>query len=85
LTPEEARSGVVVPLEVPALVVCSGCQGSGGDAFAFCFRCRGEGTVDGASTLRLQIPPLAGDETWMIPSVGSGLDLRIRIRVDRFT
>jgi molecular chaperone DnaJ len=55
LTPSEAASGGVLPLEVPVVTTCYVCEGTGGFVFD-CERCLGEGTIERRMPLPVQIP-----------------------------
>ncbi len=58
LTPEEARTGGNIPLEVPVLRICPHCRGSG-VLFPFtCFYCMGRGSVAATRTVNVRIPVL---------------------------
>lgn len=84
LTPEEAVLGGILPIELPAFTLCPACGGSGRDWVSCCLSCSGTGVREGRRTARLQIPRLVRDgTTWEIPVTEGGLDLRIRIRIDR--
>ncbi|RMG66397.1 MAG: J domain-containing protein [Calditrichaeota bacterium] len=58
LTPEEARTGGNIPLEVPVRRVCPYCKGTG-VLFPFtCFNCLGSGSVGATRTVNIRIPVL---------------------------
>jgi DnaJ-class molecular chaperone len=56
LTPSEAATGGILPLELPVRVSCSACSGTGGLA-AFCCVCEGEGIVECRVPCDLELPP----------------------------
>jgi DnaJ-class molecular chaperone len=57
LTPEEAATGLVVAIEVPAVHRCPECQGSGIDWAFPCAYCSQLGVVEEEETVRVRIPP----------------------------
>lgn len=56
LTPQEARAGVAVPLDIPWKSQCSLCNGSGLAPFSICAECRGSGFAYGEKRIGLTIP-----------------------------
>lgn len=83
LSPEEAESGGVLPIEVPAFRVCGACGGCGRGWFSICLACGGAGVAEGRRILRLRIPPLVPDgAAWEVAVPDGNLVLRVRIRVD---
>jgi DnaJ-class molecular chaperone len=56
LTPDEAASGGILPLDVPVTSTCLACDGTGGAIFD-CERCDGEGKVSRRLPVPLRIPP----------------------------
>jgi DnaJ-class molecular chaperone len=56
LSPEEARSGCRVPLEVPNFERCPRCSGFE-SGWGVCARCHGYGLVEGTARVALDIPP----------------------------
>ena len=62
LTPTEAESGGVLPLDVPLLATCPACDGTGGFVFD-CGRCGGEGKVERRMPIPIRIPPGISDGT----------------------
>jgi molecular chaperone DnaJ len=56
LSPDEAASGGVLPLEVPLAAHCGACHGTGGPLFD-CDRCWGEGRVQQLLPLSIRVPP----------------------------
>jgi molecular chaperone DnaJ len=57
LTPEEASSGVTVPVGLPVFSRCSQCGGSGHDWLFPCVYCQEQGMVEGEELVRIHIPP----------------------------
>jgi len=58
LTPEEARSGGNINLDVPVYMRCPNCQGTG-VMFPFaCFNCGGVGTVPTKISISIKIPEI---------------------------
>jgi len=55
LTPQEARVGGVLPLDVPLTAACPTCEGTGGYVFD-CDRCGGEGTIERRLPVPVRIP-----------------------------
>ena len=55
LTPQEARAGGVLPLDVPLTTACPACEGTGGYVFD-CERCAGEGTIERRLPVPVRIP-----------------------------
>lgn len=63
LTPDEARYGCRVPLELPRYDPCPRCGGGGDAGWGLCPRCHGYGLVEGTARIVLDIPPgCAGGE-----------------------
>lgn len=56
LSPEEASSGGVLPLDVPLYTACPYCEGTGGSVFD-CMTCDGEGQIERRLPVPLRIPP----------------------------
>ena len=56
LSPEEARSGCRVPLEVPNFERCPRCSGFK-SGWGVCAMCHGYGLVEGTARVALDIPP----------------------------
>src|ERR1700731_4832391 len=56
LSPEEARSGCRVPLEVPNFERCPRCRGFE-SGWGVCAMCHGYGLVEGTARVALDIPP----------------------------
>lgn len=57
LTPEEARRGMRIPLEVPITFPCRECGGSGGYLVFICPGCAGWGVQQHSKTVTLNVPP----------------------------
>ncbi|MGD9765957.1 MAG: DnaJ domain-containing protein [Candidatus Binatia bacterium] len=86
LSPDQARAGGILPIEVPVYGICPDCAGSGRDWFSLCFGCAGTGVVEGYRTRRLQIPSMVRDGTmWDVSMPEAGLCLRVLIRIDPLT
>ena len=62
LTPQEARAGGVLPLDVPLPSTCPACDGTGGFVFD-CPRCGGEGKVERRLPVPIRIPAGVADGT----------------------
>jgi molecular chaperone DnaJ len=62
LTPQEARAGGVLPLDVPLPSTCPACDGTGGFVFD-CPRCGGEGKVERRLPVPIRIPANVPDGT----------------------
>jgi molecular chaperone DnaJ len=62
LTPDEAASGGILPLDVPVLGACPSCEGTGGFVFD-CDRCGGEGKVERRFPVPVRIPPKVREGT----------------------
>ncbi len=56
LSPEEARSGCRVPLEVPKFERCPRCRGFE-SGWSVCLMCHGYGLAEGTARVALDIPP----------------------------
>lgn len=84
LSPQEARRGVLLPLNVPVFLRCRRCGGSGNQWGFPCLTCRCEGVVERYRTLQLRIP--AGVRRGMrfeIPLHGLGIrNLYLHVDVD---
>lgn len=86
LSPEEARRGIVVPFEVPALMVCHHCGGAGRSMMLHACRfCDGEGRLVDRRTIEISVPPGVCDGTWISVSLEplgvENLWLRVHVRV----
>jgi DnaJ-class molecular chaperone len=85
LSPEEAASGVAVPIAVPVFYRCPRCGGSGHTWLFTCVDCNAEGTIEGEETVTVRIPPMVHDRAIVeIPIHGLGIHnfyLRLHIRI----
>jgi DnaJ-class molecular chaperone len=85
LSAAEAMRGGTMVLVVPSCSPCERCGGSGRRGLFPCDLCDGEGLMEEEETLRVHIPPQAGDATRIdVPLPGLGLHdfyLCLRIRV----
>lgn len=57
LNPEEARTGGVIPVEVPINQSCPVCGGKGSNLFLFCDHCQGSGSILQNIVINIEIPP----------------------------
>jgi len=57
LTPEEARVGGTIPVEVPIHQTCSVCRGRGSNMFFFCNHCGGAGSIKQSVKIKIEVPP----------------------------
>jgi DnaJ-class molecular chaperone len=87
LSPDEAATGGVLPIDVPVFEPCSECGGSGSTWLFPCLHCGQSGMVEDAVTVRLEIPPMVRGGTVIdLPLEGLGVSnfrLRIFIHIDR--
>jgi molecular chaperone DnaJ len=85
LSPEEAASGVTVPVAVPVFATCAQCGGSGRDWLFPCLECNGQGMLEEEETVRIDIPPLVRDRAIIeVPIHGLGIHnfyVRLHIRI----
>lgn len=84
MTPEEARRGGTVAIQLPLDVPCPTCGGLAGPGSLWCRRCEFAGTVVEDVTLHIAVPPLVPDgATFRLTGAGHGETpaLTIRIRV----
>jgi molecular chaperone DnaJ/curved DNA-binding protein len=85
LSPYEVIQGVIVPVGIPGFVRCADCGGSGRDWYSLCLACQGQGMVETAHTVHVQIPPRVREGTAVdVPLHGLGIHnffLRLHIRV----
>src|SRR5437016_5261923 len=63
LSPEEAATGIVIPVGVPVFYDCPQCGGSGHDWLFPCVICHAQGTIEIEKTIRIGIPPMVPDRT----------------------
>jgi molecular chaperone DnaJ len=61
LSPEEARRGGSLPLDIPLRISCFRCHGTGTSRGLVCGRCRGKGQVRTTKKIRVDIPPGGSD------------------------
>jgi DnaJ-class molecular chaperone len=86
LTPQEASSGVTVPVGVPVFGRCPQCGGSGRDWVFPCLYCQEQGMVESEALVRIHVPP--GTPTGSVIEIPlEGLDihnfyLRLHVRVE---
>ena len=80
LTPQEARAGGVLPLDVPLTAACPTCEGTGGFVFD-CDRCGGEGTIERRLPVPVRIPPGVPEGTVFQVSVDDPAVLSILLTV----
>jgi molecular chaperone DnaJ len=87
LSPEEAATGVIVPVGVPVFATCPQCGGSGRDWLFTCLDCNGQGMLEDETTVRIGIPPLVRDRTIIqVPIHGLGIHnfyIRLHLRIGR--
>ncbi|UCE08132.1 MAG: J domain-containing protein [bacterium] len=57
LTPEEARTGGVIPVKFPIRQLCPICRGKGSNLFFFCDHCGGSGSTMQTIVIKIEIPP----------------------------
>ena len=57
LTPEEARIGGIIPVEIPIRESCPTCRGKGSNLFFFCDKCGGSGSIEQTVEINIEIPP----------------------------
>jgi DnaJ-class molecular chaperone len=85
LSPEDAATGVSVPIGVPVFYPCPHCDGSGHNWLFTCLDCNGEGTIEGEETVTVRIPAMVHDKAIIeIPIHGLGIHnfyLRLHIRI----
>ncbi|MGE5303886.1 MAG: DnaJ domain-containing protein [Alphaproteobacteria bacterium] len=85
LSPEEAATGVTVPVGVPVFYTCPRCAGSGHTWLFTCVKCNAEGTIEGEEMVTVRVPPMVHDRAIMeIPIHGLGIHnfyLCLHIRV----
>lgn len=85
LSEAEAARGVSVPLQVPVILRCPFCAGTGHTGFFTCLRCGGQGYARIFEEISLPVPPGVEDGTvFEIPAgrvAGTILYIRVRITV----
>jgi DnaJ-class molecular chaperone len=83
LSPNEAERGGILPIRVPIFVPCPFCGGTGRDWLYPCVSCGAHGIIQDEESVRIRIPGMVRDGTiWELPLAGSGVHLRLHIRVD---
>jgi molecular chaperone DnaJ len=87
LSPEEAVTGIAVPVGVPVFYTCFQCGGSGRDWLFPCVNCSAQGIIEEEETVRIHVPPMVPDRTIIeVPIHGLGIHnfcLRVHIRISR--
>jgi DnaJ-class molecular chaperone len=87
LSPEEAARGGVLPIAVPVFEPCPECGGSGRTWLFPCLHCDQSGTIEGAITARVEIPPMVRAGTVIdLPLESFGIAnfrLQVFIHIDR--
>jgi molecular chaperone DnaJ len=85
LTPEEAASGLTVPIGVPVFHICYQCGGSGRDWLFPCLECNAQGIIEAEETVSVHVPAMVRDRAVVeIPIHGLGIHnfyLRLHIRI----
>jgi DnaJ-class molecular chaperone len=85
LSPEEAVTGVTVPVGVPVFYTCPDCSGAGHTWLFSCVACNAEGTIESEETVNIRIPPMVRDRAVIkVPIHGLGIHnfyLRLHIRI----
>ena len=85
LSPEEAMTGVTVPVGVPVFYTCPDCGGAGHTWLFSCVACNAEGTIEGEETVNIRVPPMVHDRAMVeVPIHGLGIHnfyLRLHIRI----
>ena len=85
LSPEEAFTGLTLPIGVPVFRACAYCGGTGRDWLFPCLECNAQGLIETEETVNIGIPPMARDRTIIeVPTRGLGINnfyLRLHIRV----
>lgn len=86
LTRQEARTGVIVPLDVPIRAICRSCGGRGESWTEGCGRCGSTGSELHAQTLQVTVPAGVVDGATFFFKVtprhqpSTRVELRIRVR-----
>jgi hypothetical protein len=74
LSPEEARSGCRVPLEVPNFERCPRCAGFE-SGWGVCAMCHGYGLAEGTTRVALDIPPaIRGGAHYEVSLASAGIE-----------
>jgi DnaJ-class molecular chaperone len=86
LTPDEAMTGVELPVGVPHIVPCRECGGSGRVWLFPCVSCGEAGVIAGERVIRISIPPrVRSGSVLELPLDGVGirnLYLRLYVRIE---
>jgi DnaJ-class molecular chaperone len=86
LTPDEAVTGVELPIGVPHIVPCAECGGSGRVWLFPCMACGEAGVIAGERVIRISIPPrVRSGSVLELPLDGVGirnLYLRLYVRIE---
>lgn len=83
LSRDEAERGGILPIRVPVFLPCPSCGGRGRDWLYPCVYCGAHGIIQKEESVRIRIPGMVRDGTiWELPLAGSGVHLRLHIRVD---
>jgi molecular chaperone DnaJ len=82
LSHEEARTGRVIPVEIPIHQSCPSCYGSGRNLFFICDNCNGFGSIIQNRVINIEIPPnVAHLSQYNISIPGYGiLNIIVKIR-----
>ncbi len=85
LTPEEAASGGVATIQVPARAECSSCMGHGAVGPYECWRCQGQGAITAQYPLEIEYPAgMRNEHIIQVPLDTFGITnfyLTVRLRV----
>jgi molecular chaperone DnaJ len=83
LSPEEALSGVEIPVELPSLLGCPACADAGPWGRLFCPECGGSGRLEGKSRITVELPAGVPDGAEFVCRVAgpAGGELGFRVRV----
>lgn len=85
LEPDEAARGGLFPLEIPVMVRCGVCDGTGASGTFHCHACRGRGGVPGRRAVEISIPARLTDGTracLSLEDIGlSGVDLNVLVSI----
>jgi len=82
LNPEEARTGGIIPIEIPIHQSCPACRGKGSNMFFFCDHCGGAGSIKQIVKIKIEVPPNVANSSqynFSIPGYGI-LNITITIR-----
>lgn len=81
LSPDEARRGGHVVLEVPQERTCARCSGQGLGFFGWCSVCRGEGWLETREDVRFRLKPGVSHGDLVTARASDGRLLRARVRL----